>query len=70
MYPCDVVEDRYEDDCYQRQSSYALETLGNGFAEVFGLCAAVESGFRPSCYQGLGWTPPFRALIGTPAMRR
>ena len=62
LYPCDVVEDRYKDECYQRQSSYALETRGNDFAEAFGLCAAVEGGFRPSCYQGLGWDASVQSL--------
>jgi hypothetical protein len=62
LYPCDIVEDRHKDDCYQRQSSYALETRGNDFAEVFDLCAAVEDGFRPSCYQGLGWDASVQSL--------
>ncbi len=56
LYPCDVVEPRYKNECYQRQTSYVLETQGNDFSRVFDLCAtAVEEDFRPSCYQGLGW---------------
>ena len=62
LYPCDVVGARYKDECYQRQSSYALETRGNDFTEVFGLCAKVEDNFRPSCYQGLGWDASVQSL--------
>jgi hypothetical protein len=62
LYPCDVVGDRYKDECYQRQSSYALETRGNDFTEVFGLCAKVEANFRPSCYQGVGWDASVQSL--------
>ncbi len=47
LYPCDVVGDRYKDECYQRQTTYALETQGNDFAKVFDLCARVETEFRP-----------------------
>ena len=62
LYPCDVVGDRYKDECYQRQSSYALETRGNDFAKVFSLCAKVEDEFRPACYQGLGWDASVQSL--------
>ena len=62
LYPCDVVGDRYKDECYQRQSSYALETRGNDFTEAFDLCAKVEDDFRPACYQGLGWDASVQSL--------
>ena len=62
LYPCDVVEDRYKDECYQRQTSHALETRGNDFTEVFSLCGQVEENFRPSCYQGLGWDASVQSL--------
>jgi hypothetical protein len=54
LYPCTVVEDRYKTQCYQKQTSYALRTQGYDFSKVFELCAAVEDGFRPACYRGLG----------------
>ena len=66
LYPCDVVEDKYKDDCYQRQSSYALETQSNDFTKVFDLCTGVEDDFRPACYQGLGWDASVQSLkMGT-----
>jgi hypothetical protein len=55
LYPCTDVEDRYKNQCYQQQTSYALLTQGNDFVKVFELCAtAAEDDFRPACYQGLG----------------
>ncbi len=62
LYPCDVVGDRYKNECYQRQTSYALETRGNDFANVFALCAAVQEDFRPACYQGLGWDASVQSI--------
>ena len=63
LYPCDIVEDRYKNECYQRQSSYALETQSNDFARVFELCATeVERDFRSACYQGLGWDAYVKSL--------
>ena len=62
LYPCDVVGARYKNECYQRQTSYALETQGNNFSKVFDLCANVEDDFRPACYQGLGWDASVQSL--------
>jgi len=62
LYPCDVVGNRYKNECYQRQSSYALETQGNAFSKVFRLCAEVEDEFRPACYQGLGWDASVQSI--------
>jgi hypothetical protein len=56
LYPCTDVQTRYKDQCYKRQTLYALHTQGYNFAKVFNLCAtAAEDNFRPSCYQGVGW---------------
>ncbi len=54
LYPCTDVEDRYKTQCYQKQTTYALRTQDSDFAKVFELCAAVEAGFQPACYHGLG----------------
>jgi hypothetical protein len=62
LYPCDIVGARYKNECYQRQTSYALQTQGNDFAKVFDLCAKVEDDFRPACYQGLGWDASVQSL--------
>jgi hypothetical protein len=62
MYPCDLVGNRYKNECYQRQTSYALQTQGNDFSKVFDLCAKVEGYFRQACYQGLGWDALVQSL--------
>ncbi len=54
LYPCTVVDARYKNQCYQKQTSYALKTQGVDFTKVFDLCGGVEADFRPACYQGLG----------------
>jgi hypothetical protein len=55
LYPCTEVDTKYKDQCYKRQSLYILGTQNSDFAKVFGVCGTVESDFRPSCYQGMGW---------------
>ena len=62
LYPCEVVENRYKNECYQRQTSYALEIQGNNFAKVFDLCTQVKDDFRLACYQGLGWDASVQSL--------
>ena len=54
LYPCTDAKKRYKPQCYLMQTSYALETQNYDFASVFELCGAVESEFRPTCYQSLG----------------
>ena len=54
LYPCTDVGDRYKDQCYGMQTSYALKTQDNDFAKVFELCAGVEGAYRPTCYGSLG----------------
>ncbi len=53
LYPCTDVEDRYKEECYKMQTSYAIQTQG-GFAEVFELCGETGEEFRSTCYQSLG----------------
>jgi hypothetical protein len=62
LYPCDAVKFRYKNECYQRQTSYALQLLSNDFTKVFDLCERVENRFRPACYQGLGWDASVQSL--------
>jgi hypothetical protein len=62
LYPCDVVGNDYKNECYQRQTSYALQTQDNDFSKVFDLCAKVDDDFRQACYQGLGWDALVQSL--------
>jgi hypothetical protein len=55
LYPCTVVEDRYKNMCYDKQTAYAVYTQNEDFAKVFDLCATVAEDYsRPACYKGLG----------------
>jgi len=65
LYPCDTIESRYKNECYQRQTSYALRTQGNDFVRVFDLCRRLEDGFSSPCYQGLGWAASVQSLNQT-----
>lgn len=54
LYPCTAVEQRYRGQCYQKQTSYALQLVDGDFAAVFALCSAVTDPARPDCFQGIG----------------
>lgn len=54
LYPCTAVEDRYKNQCYLGQTSYALQATGNDFKKVFDLCTTVEAPYRNICNQSMG----------------
>lgn len=54
MYPCTAVAEKYKQQCYLMQTSYALQTVGYNFAKVFGLCDGVEQTYRLTCYASVG----------------
>lgn len=54
MYPCTVLEEKYKDQCYLMQTSYALQVENYDFKKVFALCDSVEAQFRDTCYTSLG----------------
>lgn len=54
MYPCNAVEEKYKQQCYLMQTSYALKVQGYNFKTVFADCDKVEEKFRNTCYQSLG----------------
>ena len=54
MYPCTAVEHQYKEQCYLMQTSYALRQVNYDFANVFEMCAKVDSDFTTTCYQSLG----------------
>ncbi len=54
LYPCTDVEDKYKEECYKMQTSYALTVQDDGFAGVFDLCRGVDGDYRVTCYQSLG----------------
>jgi hypothetical protein len=48
------LDNKYKDQCYLMQTSYALQTVDYDFAKVFELCGQVEEQFRDTCYTSLG----------------
>lgn len=54
LYPCNVVEQKYKDQCYLGQTSYALQVTGFDFKKVFDLCSQVEMPLRNTCNQSMG----------------
>jgi hypothetical protein len=54
LYPCDAVNQKYEEQCYLMQTSHMLSIEGNDFSKVFALCATVAAPFDATCYQSLG----------------
>lgn len=54
LHPCPTLARAHQDQCLQRQTSYALHVLGDDFAAVFSLCGELPIGTRPACHRGLG----------------
>ncbi len=54
LFPCTIVEEKYREQCYQRQPRQFLNFTGWDFAEAFLLCSSIEEQYRAICYQGMG----------------
>jgi hypothetical protein len=54
MYPCDAVDDKYQEQCYLMQTSFALQVDGYDFSKVFAQCAAINPTYVNTCYQSAG----------------
>jgi hypothetical protein len=55
LYPCTAMPARYKEECYVKQTAYALYVRNDDFAAVFRLCRDdADHDFRGVCYQGLG----------------
>ncbi len=54
MYPCTAVENKYKEQCYLMQTSYALQTVGYDFSKVFALCAQAPADYQATCFQSTG----------------
>ncbi len=53
MYPCTAVDDKYKEQCYLMQTSYALSIEKYDFSKVFDLCGQAGQ-YADTCYQSLG----------------
>jgi hypothetical protein len=63
LYPCTDVAAKYESQCFQRQTTYALMTHGGDFVAVFDLCEPLTPQARTACHQGLGRDAAQQALV-------
>lgn len=54
MYPCIAVDQKYKEQCYLMQTSYALQVENYDFDKVFALCRDTPMAYRATCYQSLG----------------
>ena len=54
LYPCNVLEDRYLNACYQMQTSAILNQNGFDVAAAARACPSAPEPFRPTCFQSLG----------------
>lgn len=54
LYPCTAVADRFKEECYKMQTSYALQENGYDFAGIFALCKDADEGFTDTCAESAG----------------
>lgn len=53
MYPCNIVDEKYQEACYTYQSMYVLRVTGN-FPETFAACRKIPEQHRGACFQSIG----------------
>ena len=57
IYPCNVIDDDYVDECFAMQTSWMLFRLGyadENFAEAFAICDTVREDMVDNCYRSMG----------------
>ena len=54
LYPCNVVDEGYQQACYRMQSSAILAFSQHDFVRAFETCEGAPSSFVPVCYESLG----------------
>lgn len=54
LYPCSVLETRYQRSCYGMQAGIIIETTGADFGKIAAACDQAPPGMRAWCYQGIG----------------
>lgn len=65
LYPCNVVDEEYKEQCYLGQTSFALQVTEYDFNKVFALCTEVEGPYRAICMQSMGRDAANQALHDT-----
>lgn len=54
LYPCPIIAEKYQSECYLAQPSYALKQLGGDFKKIFELCASIPHTHRSTCFRSIG----------------
>lgn len=54
LYPCNVLDDRYAQSCYQMQTSAILHFNGRDIAAAGRTCLTAPEAYRGTCIQSLG----------------
>ena len=54
LYPCSVLEERYQRSCYGMQAGLVIEQTGADFGKIAAACDGAPETMRRSCYQGIG----------------
>ena len=57
VYPCNVIAEKYVDECFAMQTSWMLYNLGyadENFAEAFAICDGVRTDMVDNCYRSMG----------------
>ena len=57
IYPCNVIDDDYVDECFAMQTSWMLSQLGyaeESFLTAFALCGTVREDMVDDCYRSMG----------------
>jgi hypothetical protein len=53
-FPCSVLGERYQNDCWQMQPAVMLYLFEGDWQKTFDACDKAPEAWRPECYQGLG----------------
>jgi hypothetical protein len=54
LYPCSVLDTRYQRACYGMQAGIIIEITGADFGRIAAACNDAPVPMRPACYQGVG----------------
>lgn len=54
VFPCNVIDERYVDDCYFYQTSHMRKVFDRDFSKVAQACTEAPTSARENCFQSYG----------------
>lgn len=54
LYPCSVLDTKYQVACYMMQAGIIIEIVGADWSKISHACDDAPVSMRPACYQGVG----------------